>query len=224
MIDFIWHPGFSTADAVSDISGRGVGMDIVKTRIQELNGTTTIDHVPGRGTTFTIRLPLTLAIIRSLLFQVRHGVFAVPIENVREIVSVSLDQVVTIQDRHTFDVRGEFIPLVDVDDIFDWHDMDYGHGDGDSAEVEEESQRRFNVVILDSANRTMGLRVDELVGGQDIVIKSLADNFMHIRGLSSASILGDGSVSLLMDVGAAIDLTLERQRHGKRAERIAVNG
>ena len=166
VIDFIWHPGFSTADAVLDISGRGVGMDIVKTRIQELNGTTTIDHVPGRGTTFTIRLPLTLAIIRSLLFQVRHGVFAVPMENVREIVSVSLDQVVTIQDRHTFDVRGEFIPLVDVDDIFDWHDVDYGHGDGDSAEVEEESQRRFNVVILDSANRTMGLRVDELIGAR----------------------------------------------------------
>jgi two-component system chemotaxis sensor kinase CheA len=224
IVDFIWHPGFSTADKVSDISGRGVGMDIVKTRIRELNGTTTIDHVPGNGTTFTIRLPLTLAIIRSLLFRVPHGVFAVPIENVREIVSVPIDQVVSIQDRHTFDVRGEFIPLVGVDEIFDWHDINYGHGDGGRAVVGEGNQRRINVVILDADTRTMGLRVDELVGGQDIVIKSLADNFMHIRGLSGASILGDGSVSLLMDVGAAIDLTLERQRQGKRAERIAVNG
>lgn len=224
VVDFIWHPGFSTADAVSDISGRGVGMDIVKTRIQELNGTTTIDHVPGSGTTFTIRLPLTLAIIRSLLFRVRHGVFAVPIENVREIVSVAIDQIVSIQDRHTFDVRGEFIPLVDVDDIFDWHDVNYGQGDVGRAAVGEGIQRRINVVILDSATRTMGLRVDELVGGQDIVIKSLADNFMHIRGLSGASILGDGSVSLLMDVGAAIELTLERQRQGKHAKRMTVVG
>jgi len=224
IVEFIWHPGFSTADAVSDISGRGVGMDIVKTRILELNGTTTIDHVPGNGTTFTIRLPLTLAIIRSLLFRVRHGVFAVPIENVREIVSVPVDQIVSIQDRHTFDVRGEFIPLVDVDEIFDWHDINYGHGDSGRAVVGEGRQQRINVVILNADTRTMGLRVDELVGGQDIVIKSLADNFMHIRGLSGASILGDGSVSLLMDVGAAIDLTLERQRQGKRMERMAVNG
>jgi two-component system chemotaxis sensor kinase CheA len=224
VVDFIWHPGFSTAEKVSDISGRGVGMDIVKTRILELNGSTTIDHVPGNGTTFTIRLPLTLAIIRSLLFRVRHGVFAVPIENVREIVSVPIDQVVSIQNRHTFDVRGEFIPLVDIDEIFDWHDIDYCHGDGGRSIAGEGNQRRVNVVILDADTRTMGLRVDELVGGQDIVIKSLADNFMHIRGLSGASILGDGSVSLLMDVGAAIDLALERQRQGKRPERIAVNG
>lgn len=224
VVDFIWHPGFSTADAVSDISGRGVGMDIVKTRILELNGTTSIDNMPGNGTTFTIRLPLTLAIIRSLLFRVRHGVFAVPIENVREIVSVPLEQVVSIHDRHTFDVRGEFLPLVDVDEIFDWHDIDYGHGEQARAEVAEGQQQRINVVILNSDTKTMGLRVDELVGGQDIVIKSLAENFMHIRGLSGASILGDGSVSLLMDVGAVIDLTLERQRQSRRTERVVVNG
>lgn len=224
VIDFIWHPGFSTADAVSDISGRGVGMDIVKTRILELNGTTSIENNPGKGTTFTIRLPLTLAIIRSLLFRVRHGVFAVPIENVREIVSVPLDEIVSFQDRNTFEVRGDFLPLVDVDEIFDWNDVDYGHGERGNKGDREVKQQQINVVILSSDSRTMGLRVDELVGGQDIVIKSLADNFMHIRGLSGASILGDGSVSLLMDVGAAIDLTLERQRQGRRAERIVVNG
>ena len=220
VIELIWHPGFSTADAVSDISGRGVGMDIVKTRILELNGTTSIDNVAGQGTTFTIRLPLTLAIIRSLLFRVRHGVFAVPIENVREIVRVSLDQVVSIQNRHTFDVRGEFLPLLDVDEIFDWHEIDYGHGDTERTNSGEAQHQRINVVILNSGTRTIGLRVDELVGGQDIVIKSLAENFMHIRGLSGASILGDGSVSLLMDVGAAIDLAFERQRQARCAERV----
>ncbi len=209
VLDFIWRPGFSTAETVSDISGRGVGMDIVKTRIMELNGNTTIDVVPGRGTTFTIRLPLTLAIIRSLLFRVRYGVFAVPIENVREIVSVPVEQIVTIRERRTFDVRGEFIPLIGIDEIFDWHNVDYGHGAQTTSEGD--IPRQVNVVILDSASRTVGLRVDELLGGQDIVIKSLADNFRHIRGLSGATILGDGAVSLLLDAGATIEMVHDRE-------------
>ncbi len=210
VLDFIWRPGFSTADTISDISGRGVGMDIVKTRIMELNGITTIDVTPGRGTTFTIRLPLTLAIIRSLLFRVRHGTFAVPIENVREIVSVPVADIVAIHNRRTFDVRGEFVPLVGLDEIFHWHDHDYGH-ERQSA-PDSEASRQVNVIILDSGTRTVGLQVNELVGGQDIVIKSLADNFMHIRGLSGATILGDGTVSLLLDVGATIEMVLDRQR------------
>lgn len=205
IIEYIWHPGFSTADVVSDISGRGVGMDIVKTRIAELNGTIDIENFVGRGTTFTIRLPLTLAIIRSLLFRLRHGVFAVPIDNVREIVSVPVDQIVTIHGRQTFEVRGKFVPLVDIDNIFDWHAVEYRYpGSVDFAQ--DSMAQRLNVVILHSADKTMGLKVNELQGGQDIVIKSLAENFIHIRGLSGASILGDGSVCLLLDVGAAIAL------------------
>ncbi len=200
IIDYIWHPGFSTADVVSDISGRGVGMDIVKTRIAELNGTITIDTALGRGTKISIRLPLTLAIIRCLLFRLRGGMFAVPIDAVREIVSVPLDEIVTIHGRQTFEVRGEFLPLVDIDDVFDWHDSSRCQSDT--------AIRRVNVVILQSTNETIGLRVDELHGGQDIVIKSLAENFIHIRGLSGASILGDGSVCLLLDVAAAIDLAV----------------
>lgn len=204
LIDFIWHPGFSTAEIVSEVSGRGVGMDIVKTRIAELNGTIEIQHVPGQGTTFVIRLPLTLAIIRSLLFRLKHGIFAVPIDNVREIVSVPIDQIVTIHGRQTFDVRGEFIPLVDIDDVFDWHALSFGSSGTGAAR--NGSAKRVDVVILHASNKTMGLKVNELLGGQDIVIKSLAENFVHIRGLSGASILGDGSVCLLLDVGAAIDL------------------
>jgi two-component system, chemotaxis family, sensor kinase CheA len=200
LIDFIWHPGFSTAEVISGISGRGVGMDIVKTRIAELNGTIEIQHVTGQGSTFIIRLPLTLAIIRSLLFRLAHGIFAVPIDNVREIVSVPIDQIIAVHGRQTFEARGEFIPLVDIDDVFQWHAQDHTHTTRDM------NVKRVNVVILHSANKTMGLRVNELLGGQDIVIKSLAENFVHIRGLSGASILGDGSVCLLLDVSAAIDL------------------
>ncbi|MCY2964665.1 MAG: chemotaxis protein CheW, partial [Planctomycetota bacterium] len=203
IIEYIWHPGFSTADVVSDISGRGVGMDIVKTRIAELNGTISVETALERGTTISIRLPLTLAIIRCLLFRLRHGMFAVPIDGVREIVSVPLAEIVTIHGRHTFEVRGEFIPLVDIDDVFDWHEATTNHTVPASRDA-----KRVNVVILQATNETIGLRVDELHGGQDIVIKSLAENFVHIRGLSGASILGDGSVCLLLDVAAAIDLAV----------------
>lgn len=211
VIEYIWHPGFSTAERVSDISGRGVGMDIVKTRIAELNGAIDVQQAAGVGTTFTIRLPLTLAIIRSLLFQLRHGMFAVPIDTVREIVSVPLDQIVTIHGRKTFEVRGEFIPLVDIDDVFTWHSVEYRNPAGGRTASESETQR-VNVVILHSNDRTMGLKVDELHGSQDIVIKSLAENFISIRGLSGASILGDGSVCLLLDVGAVIGMTMDIRR------------
>lgn len=185
-------------------------MDIVKTRIDELNGTISVDTALGRGTTISIRLPLTLAIIRCLLFRLKHGMFAVPIDGVREIVSVPLDEIVTIHGRHTFEVRGEFVPLVEIDDVFDWPQ---------TAAIQSRSTalheaKRVNVVILQATNETVGLRVDELQGGQDIVIKSLAENFVHIRGLSGASILGDGSVCLLLDIAAAIDLAVRGRGTG----------
>jgi two-component system chemotaxis sensor kinase CheA len=218
VIDHIWHPGFSTADVVSDISGRGVGMDIVKTRIAELNGTIEIDHMPGGGTTFTVRLPLTLAIIRSLLFRVRQGVFAVPIDNVREIVSVPVGQIVNVHGRRTFDIRGRFIPLVGIEDIFEWPAFP-----GSQAERAHElaTVARINIVIVHSADNTIGLMVDELHGGQEIVIKSLAENFIHIRGLSGASILGDGSVCLLLDAAAAISMASAPRRQAAARELVA---
>ncbi|HEX7379297.1 MAG TPA: chemotaxis protein CheA [Pirellulales bacterium] len=198
VIDYIWHPGFSTAEAVSDISGRGVGMDIVKTRIAELNGVVEVRHTARLGTTFIIKLPLTLAIVRSLLFGVRDGVFAVPIDNVREIVSVPVDQVITVHGRRTFDLRGSFIPLVGIDDVFQWRAEEEPPAGADAP------VKRFQVVILHAGDKNMGLRVCELHGTQEIVIKSLAENFIHLRGLSGASILGDGSVCLLLDVAQAI--------------------
>jgi two-component system chemotaxis sensor kinase CheA len=203
-VDYIWHPGFSTASEVTDISGRGVGMDAVKTRITDLNGTIDVESTPGEGTTFTIRLPLTLAIINSLLIRIRNVIFAMPIEDVREIVSLPPGDIVTVHGRQTVDIRGEFIPLVGIDDIFDWNDVALhggsangsSRGDGDAV----------HAVVLYSGDKAMGLRVDELLGSQDIVIKSLAEHFVQIRGLSGASILGDGTVCLMLDVAASIDL------------------
>ena len=208
---FVWAPGFSTAEVVSDISGRGVGMDIVKTRISELNGTIEVDSTLGKGTRFVIRLPLTLAIIRSLLFQLQQGTFAAPIENVREIVSVRDRDIISVHGRDSIEVRGEFIPLVRIEDVFDWHETKYSNATETRIESESNGDTS-SVLILTSSAKSMGLVVSALRGCQDIVVKSLDDNFTHIRGVAGASILGDGSVCLLLDVVSCLELARQRLR------------
>ena len=198
LVELIFQPGFSTAATVSDISGRGVGMDIVRTKIARLNGTISVDSKAGVGTKFTIRLPLTLTITRCMLFQLAHGNLAVPIENVREIVSIAGHRSIKVNGRKMFDIRGELLPLVSIDDLFNWH----------IPRSEEASLTDgTNVVVLHANNRSLGLRVDALLGGQDIVVKPLDENFIHIRGLGGASILGDGSVCLLLDAATCIELS-----------------
>ena len=201
--ELIFQPGFSTATEISDISGRGVGMDIVRTRIAQLNGTVEVSSKQGVGTKFIIRLPLTLTITRCMLFRLSHGVLAVPIENVREIVSVSGYQSTTANGRQMCDVRGEFLPLVSIDDLFDFHALTGGDG---KPSTKQTLSPEKHVVILHAANKSLGLRVDGLLGGQDIVVKSLDENFTHIKGLGGASILGDGSVCLLLDAATCIEL------------------
>ena len=202
--ELIFQPGFSTAKEVSDISGRGVGLDIVRTKIGQLNGTVEVSSKSGIGTKFIIRLPLTLTITRCMLFRLSHGVLAVPIENVREIVSVSGYQRVTANGRQMCDIRGEFLPLLSIEDLFDFHALT---GNSDEPAANHESlQDNNHVVILHAANKSLGLRVDGLLGGQDIVVKSLDENFAHIEGLGGASILGDGSVCLLLDAATCIEI------------------
>ena len=201
--ELIFQPGFSTAPEISDISGRGVGMDIVRTKIAQLNGTVEVSSKNGVGTKFIIRLPLTLTITRCMLFRLSHGVLAVPIENVREIVSVSGYQSTTANGRKMCDVRGEFLPLVSIDDLFDFHAIT---GGGSKDSQKQALNTEDHVVILHAANKSLGLRVDGLLGGQDIVVKSLDENFTHIKGLGGASILGDGSVCLLLDAATCIEL------------------
>jgi two-component system chemotaxis sensor kinase CheA len=204
--DYIWHPGLSTAMEVTDISGRGVGMDVVKTRIHHLNGTIEVQSNQEHGTRFTIRLPLTLAIINSLLVRVNDVIFSIPVDDVREIVSVHPREILAVHGKQTFDVRGQFVPLVRMEDIFRWHPSDHGGLACVTKKQDEEVDSPIEIVILHAGNRTLGLRVDELLGSQDMVIKSLADNFLHIRGLSGASILGDGTVCLMLDVSAVLDV------------------
>jgi two-component system chemotaxis sensor kinase CheA len=211
ILEYIWHAGFSTAQVVTDVSGRGVGMDAVKMRIADLNGKVDVESTPEQGTTFTIRLPLTLAIINSLLIRVRDVVLSMPIDDVREIIAVQPADVITVHGKQTVDVRGEFIPLVGIDDIFDWRDF----GDDDASDRPDDGD--VHAVILQAGDAMMGLRVDELIGSQDIVIKSLSENFVHIRGLSGASILGDGNVCLMLDVPTLMELAVEGMTERERA-------
>ena len=200
LTEYIWHPGLSTASEITDVSGRGVGMDVVKTRVSALNGTIDVRSVRGEGCTFTIRLPLTLAIINSLLVRAHDVVFAIPMDDVREIVSVPSEELVTVRGKQTCAVRGEYLPLVQVEEVFQWREIS-GPAPDRSAEP-----ALLDMVILHAGKKRLGLRVDELLGSQDIVIKSLADNLAHLRGLSGASILGDGRVCLMLDVAAVLDM------------------
>ncbi len=204
VMEYIWHPGFSTAEAVTEISGRGVGMDIVRNAISNLSGTIDVASAPGAGTTFTIRLPLTLAIIHSLLIRYRNEDYSIPIDDVREIVSIPRDQVYAVHRHLTIDVRGELIPLVSMGNVFAWRNV------GGKMETPAAANGAVNVVVLHARGKTVGLSVDSLVGRADLVIKSLSENLYPVRGLSGASILGDGAVCLMLDAAALIELASER--------------
>lgn len=205
-ISYIWHPGFSTAAAVTEISGRGVGMDIVRSAISDLSGTIDVTSTLGQGTTFTIRLPLTLAIIHSLMMQYRDDFFSIPLDDVREIVSIPRDEVHSVHRHVTINVRGELIPLVSMRGIFQWSASD----NAASEAIVGATTGMVNVVVIHVRGKTLGLTVDSLVGRGDLVIKSLSENFQPVRGLSGASILGDGAVCLMLDSTALLDLASER--------------
>ena len=144
------------------------------------------------------------------MIRVRDVVFSLPVENVREIVDVPLANIVSVHSRRTIDVRGEFIPLIRIGDVFDW-DL---HREAGAEVADDNTTDRgstINAVILRVGERVLALRVDGLLGSQDIVIKSLSENFISIRGLSGASILGDGSVCLMLDIAAMIELAREHR-------------
>jgi two-component system chemotaxis sensor kinase CheA len=202
---FIWQPGFSTAEKVSDISGRGVGMDIVRRKIDELGGSVDLQTTPGQGTTFIIRLPLTLAIMQSLLARVGDVVYAVPLENVAEIVTVDFANICRVGGKPVVNIRGEVLELMTLGDIFWWGDPNQPVP---PAHIEQGGEGKA-AVILQSAGARTALVVDYLIGEEDIVIKSLAENLHQIRGLSGASILGDGTVALILDVRSLLELAVD---------------
>jgi len=189
----IFKPGFSTAAEVTSVSGRGVGMDVVKTNIEKLNGLIDIDSVVGKGTSIKLKIPLTLAIIQALLVGVQEEHYAIPLASVLETVRISMEDIYTVENRSVMRLRDEVLPLVHIGDIF---------------EVERiiDPGEHTYVVVLGLANSKIGLIVDTLVGQEEIVIKSLGDYLKGMEGIAGATIRGDGGVTLIVDVAALMDM------------------
>jgi two-component system chemotaxis sensor kinase CheA len=187
VFSLIFEPGFSTAENVSDVSGRGVGMDVVKSTIETLNGSVQIESIKDQGTKVTIKLPLTLAIIQALLVTVEDFVYAIPLVNVEETLSIKDDEVKIVEKKPVIYIRGEIIPLINLKELF-------------GLPVQKSDKNVLNVVIVQSGSRKYGLMVDGLLGQDDIVIKSLGKMLKNIKEFSGGAILGDGSIALILDV------------------------
>jgi two-component system chemotaxis sensor kinase CheA len=189
----IFKPGFSTAAVVTNVSGRGVGMDVVKTNIEKVNGIIDIDSELGVGTSLKLKIPLTLAIIQALLVGVQEEHYAIPLASVLETVRISKDEIYTVENRSVMRLRNEVLSLVHICDIF---------------EVERilDSSEHAYVVVLGLGSNKIGLIVDSLVGQEEIVIKSLGDYLKGIEGIAGATIRGDGGVTLIVDVAALMQM------------------
>ena len=189
----IFKPGFSTAAQVTNVSGRGVGMDVVKTNIEKLNGIIDIDSELGSGTSIKLKIPLTLAIIQALLVGVQEEYYAIPLASVLETVRISQDEIYTVESRSVMRLREEVLSLVHIGDIFEVDRII------DAAEY-------AYVVVLGLGAQKLGLIVDSLVGQEEIVIKSMGDYLKGIEGVAGATIRGDGGVTLIVDVVALMQM------------------
>ncbi len=190
IVELIFTPGFSTAEVVSDVSGRGVGMDVVKKNITQIKGVFDVDTVPGSGTTFTIKLPLTLAIIQALLVRVGQELYAIPLDSVIESQRVEMSDVRTVHGNEVITLRGQVVPLLRIADFFELGG--------------ERDPEKVMIVIVGLQGRQVGLVVDSFQGEQEIVIKPLSHVVGRIAGISGATILGNGSISLIIDVHSLV--------------------
>jgi two-component system chemotaxis sensor kinase CheA len=193
--ELIFMPGFSTMDEVSDLSGRGVGMDVVKRNIQSLNGSVEVTSAPGVGSTFTIRLPLTLAILDGQLVKVAQHTYIIPLISIVESLQIDIAKVSRVgKNLDVLRLRDEYIPILRLYDIFN-HDNAI------------ESLDKTLLVVVETDNQKVGLLVDDLLSQQQVVIKSLEANYQKVDGISGATILGDGRVSLIVDISGLIKLS-----------------
>lgn len=189
----IFKPGFSTAQKVTSVSGRGVGMDVVKTNIEKLNGIIEIDSEPGKGSVFKLKIPLTLAIMQSLLVGAQEEYYAIPLASVMETIRVPIESIYTIEGKNVLRLRDEVISLVRLADVFNVKQV-------------FESDSQAYVVIIGVAEAKLGVIIDTLVGQEEIVIKSMGDYLQNIPGIAGATIRGDGRVTLIVDVSSMMNL------------------
>lgn len=190
--ELILLPGFSTAEEVSDVSGRGVGMDVVRRNIQSLGGSIEISSQPGTGSTFTVRLPLTLAILDGQSVAVGEEVYIVPLVSIIESIQIKPEMVSRVAGKgETFKLRDEYVPIIRLYDLF-----------GTDARATELVDGLL--VVVEGEGRKIGLFVDDLLGQQQVVIKSLETNYQRVDGISGATILGSGAVALILDIPGLI--------------------
>ncbi len=202
----IFEPGFSTAKKITNVSGRGVGLDVVKTSIEKLNGSVVVTSNPGAGTKFSIRLPLTVAIIQGLLVRVADEVYSIPIASVIESQRVHKDEISTIDNYEVLNVRNEVISVLRLSRLFG---------------LKDDSESDYNyIVIVGSAEKKIGIMVNALIGEEDVVIKPLHDQFTNSPAIAGASILGDGSVSLIIDVSQLLELGVRQELNAREAQEL----
>lgn len=192
-IDLLFRPSFSTADQISDISGRGVGLDVVKTKIESLGGSIEAKSVKGEGSTFAIQLPLTLAIIQALMVEVGEEKYAIPLGNVDTIEDVLMNEIKLVQSKEVIHLRGSVIPIIRMNEILEMEDYEK------SGETESEI-----IVVVKKGDQRIGLAVDKLLGQQETVIKSMGHHITNAKLFSGATILGDGEVALILDTNTLI--------------------
>ena len=193
-LEFIFMPGFSTASKVSDISGRGVGMDVVKTNISRLNGTIDIITEKGKGTRFVIKLPLTLAIIQTLMVQVQSDTYAIPLGSVLETVRISREDIKTIDSQEVIQLRGEILPIVRLSTLFNMYS--------------DNGSDRLYVVVVTAEDRKFGIVVDRLIGQEEVVIKAVEGEIINLKDsnvIAGATITGDGRVVLIVDISMIME-------------------
>lgn len=202
--DLIFRPGFSTADVVSDVSGRGVGMDVVRRNIRALGGTVDVKTTAGQGSVFTIRLPLTLAILDGQSVVVGDEVYIVPLVAIIESIQVDSALISGITGQaEVYRLRDEYIPIVKLCDVFNVKPLNENIEDG-------------LLVVVEAEGKKVALLVDDLLGQQQVVIKSLETNFKSVEGISGATILGDGTVALILDVSGLISISKKNARSIKK--------
>lgn len=197
----IFRPGFSTAEKVTGVSGRGVGMDVVKTNIEKLNGIITIDSEINKGSTFKLKLPLTLAIIQALLVEVSGEVFAIPLVSVIETVKINDSEIHNFEGREVLKLRDSVLSLIRLDEVF---------------QLEGSFSQDMYVVVVALAEKKIGLIVDRLVGQEEIVIKSLGEYLGGNVGIAGATIMGDGKVRLIIDVSGIMEIATKMPRRIKK--------
>jgi two-component system chemotaxis sensor kinase CheA len=192
-LNLIFAPGFSMAATVTNVSGRGVGMDVVKTNITKLKGIVDIESEVGKGSAFIIKLPLTLAIIQGLLVQVHNEIFAIPLSSVIEVVRIQIKDVKTMKGKEVIRLRDSVLPLARIADVFQVK------GNGVQSDW-------FYIVVIGIGEQRLGVIVDMMIGQKEVVIKSLGGYLSHVPGIAGSTILGDGRVIMILDVGQFVTL------------------